>query len=67
MTELTPVFEVLGVGVVAHLSGIVLENIGHGGKVIYVKIGAYVASAYIAFDAWWDCVREVARTFGVHV
>lgn len=67
MVELTPIFEVLGIGVVSHFSGNVLEQMGHGGKVMYIKIGAYVGCAYIAFDAWWECLRKVAHTFGVHV
>ena len=67
MQDLSPVFEVLGIGVIAHFSGIILENIGHGGKTMYVKIGASISCAYVAFDAWWDGVWMVARTFGVHL
>lgn len=67
MQNLTPLFEVLGIGIVSHYSGMILENMGQGGKAMYVKIGASVACAYVAFDTWWDGVREVARTFGVHI
>ncbi|MGG4090585.1 hypothetical protein [Paenibacillus lautus] len=67
MLELAAIFKILGIGVVSHFSANVLENMGHGGKVMYIKIAGYVACAYVSLDAWWDCLRMVARTFGVHV
>ncbi|MGG4035038.1 hypothetical protein ABEV74_15205 [Paenibacillus cisolokensis] len=67
MVELTPIFKILGVGVASHFGGVALENMGHGGKVVYLKIAGYVVSAYIAFDAWWDALRHIAHLFGVIV
>lgn len=67
MLELAAIFKILGIGVVSHFSTSVLENMGHGGKVIFVKIAGYVACAYVSFEVWWECLRQVAHTFGVHV
>lgn len=67
MTELQPLFAVLGVAGVAHLSGHVLEQTGNGNLGIFVKIGAYCACAYIAWDTWWVTLRYVAGKFGIHL
>lgn len=67
MVELGPLYQVLGVGVATHFGGIVLENMGQGGKVMYLKIAGYVVCAGIAFHTWWDYLRQIAAIFGVHV
>lgn len=67
MGDLQPLFKVLGIGVASHFGSMALENLGHGGKVIYLKITGYVACAYVAFDAWWDALHKIAAMFGVYV
>lgn len=67
MEDLSPLFKILGIGVVSHFSGAALENLGHGGKVIYLKIAGYCVCAYVAFDTWFDALHKIAAMFGVIV
>jgi hypothetical protein len=67
MIELAPIFKVLGVGVVTHFGGSILENMGQGSKVLYLKIAGYAVCAWIAFDVWWTYLQRIAAIFGVHV
>ena len=67
MGVLAPAFKIAGVAIGSEFIGRLMEENGHGGKVVFVKIVAYVACASIAFNAWWDTLRYVAHTFGVSI
>lgn len=66
ITGMTSLYAVLGVVGVSHLGTAVMEYTGHGDKTMFVKIVTYVGCAYIAWEAWWGCVRYVQSSFGVH-
>lgn len=65
MIGLDSLFAVAGVGIAAELIGMVLENIGQGNKVVFVRIASYVVCGFIAWDVWWDGINYVASKFGV--
>lgn len=65
MNGMESLFAVAGVGIVSELVGNVLENIGQGNKVVFVRIASYIACGYIAWDVWWEGVSYVASKFGV--
>lgn len=63
--ELIPVFKIAGIIIGSEVVTRIMEEYGHGGKVPFIKIVAYCSCAYIAFDAWWDLVHYIMRSFGV--
>lgn len=64
---LGPVLQIAGIALGSELISKLMEETGHGGKVVFVKLISYVAGAYIALDYWWQGVRYVAHMFGVHI
>lgn len=62
---LAPLFTIAGIAVGSAIVSKLMEEYGQGSKVVFVKIVAYCACGYIAFDAWWDLVGYVATSFGV--
>ena len=62
---MTSILGVLGVAAASNLSEYVLEHIGHGDKVIFIKIAGYCVCAFIAWDIWWKLVNHVSFVFGV--
>lgn len=66
-SQLGPIFQILGIGVATHFGGIILENMGQGGKVLYVKVAAYALCAWITFETWWGYMEKIAMIFGVSV
>lgn len=62
---LAPAFKVAGIAIASEFIGRLMEDHGHGNKVVFVRIISYVACGYIAFECWWDGVRKIAHAFGV--
>ncbi|WP_028612762.1 hypothetical protein [Paenibacillus harenae] len=65
MGILAPALQIAGIAISSEFISRLMEENGHGGKVVFVKIISYIGCAYIAFNCWWDGVRYVAHTFGV--
>ncbi|MCA0754888.1 hypothetical protein KP806_07485 [Paenibacillus sp. N4] len=65
MEVLAPVFKIAGIVIGGEVIGKLMEESGHGGKVVFVKIVSYASCAYIALHEWWDLVHYVMRSFGV--
>lgn len=59
--------KIAGIAISSEFIGRIMEDMGHGNKVVFVRIATYVACGYIAFEAWWDAIRYVAHTFGVRI
>lgn len=64
---MTAMLTVAGIAIASEFIANLMENFGHGNKVIFVKIASYMACGYVAMDFWWDGVRMVAGQFGVHI
>lgn len=64
---LAPAFKIAGIAIASEFVGRLMEDHGHGNKVVFVRIIAYVACGVIALDCWWTGVRDIARTFGVSI
>ncbi|MGO4371976.1 hypothetical protein AB4Z21_14525 [Paenibacillus sp. MCAF20] len=67
MEILLPAFKIAGIAIASEFVGLLMEEHGHGNKVVFVKIITYVGCAYIAMDFWWSGLRTIARAFGVYV
>ncbi|OBZ13324.1 hypothetical protein [Bacillus sp. FJAT-26390] len=67
MDYLEPVLKIAGIAISSEIIGRLMEENGHGGKVVFIKIVAYVGCAYIAMEFWWAGLRYIARSFGVSV
>lgn len=64
---LAPALKVAGVAIASEFISKLMEDAGHGGKVVFVKITAYVGCGLIAMSYWWDGVRYIAHAFGVSI
>jgi hypothetical protein len=64
---MTALLTVAGISIASEMIAKLMEEYGQGSKVVFIKIAAYIACGYVAFDFWWDGVRYVASTFGVHI
>jgi hypothetical protein len=64
---MTALFTVAGISIISEIVARLMEEYGQGNKIVFVKIAAYIACGYVAFDFWWDGVRYVASQFGVHI
>lgn len=64
---MTTLLTVAGIAITSEIIARLMEEYGQGGKVVFIKIAAYIACGTIALDFWWDGVREVARAFGVNI
>lgn len=58
---------VAGIAIISSIVEKLMDEYGQGNKVVFVKIAAYIACGYVALDYWWEGVRFVATTFGVHI
>lgn len=67
MLVLAPALKIAGIAIGSEIIGRLMEESGHGGKVVFIKIIAYVGCAYIALDFWWTGLRTIAHSFGVSV
>lgn len=67
MEVLAPILKIAGIAIGSEIVGRLMEENGHGGKVVFVKIVSYVGCAYIAMDYWWAGLRHIAHAFGVTV
>lgn len=65
MEVIVPAMKILGIAVAADLAGRTLEERGHGGKVVFVKIIAHVACAYIVMDLLRDAFSYMVHVLGV--
>lgn len=65
MGILAPAFQIAGIVIGGEIIGKLMEENGQGGKVVFIKIISYASCAYIAFQAWWDLVHYIMRSFGV--
>jgi hypothetical protein len=65
ISDLQPIFVVAGIGVIAYALETVLNNIGQGDKVVFLKITSWSAGAYVALEIWWKVEAYVERMFGV--
>lgn len=63
---MSTLFAVAGVALTSQLIEQIMGYLGHGDKVVFVKIAAYIAAGYIAWDVWWDGIHMIAREFGVY-
>lgn len=64
---LAPALKVAGIAIASEMISKLMEEHGHGGKVVFIKMIAYVSCAYITFDFWWSGLRYVANSFGVSI
>lgn len=64
---LAPALKVAGIAIASEFIGRLMEENGHGNKVVFVRIISYVACGLIAFDCWWGGVRGIAQAFGVRL
>jgi hypothetical protein len=62
---IVPAMKILGIAVVADISGKALEERGHGGKVVFVKVLSHVACAYIVMDLLRDAFSYMVHVLGV--
>lgn len=62
---LAPALKVAGIAIASEFVGRLMEDHGHGNKVIFIRIITYVACGAIAMEYWWEGVRHIAHAFGV--
>lgn len=65
--DLTPIFEIAGIAVATLFVEKVMENFGHGDKVVFVRIVGYSAAALHGFRTWFRYMHAIASMFGVYV
>ena len=62
---MSALFTIAGIALTSQLIEQIMGYLGHGDKVVFVKIAAYIASGYVAWDFWWGSIHYVAGRFGV--
>ncbi|WP_127532723.1 hypothetical protein [Paenibacillus kobensis] len=62
---MSALFTVAGIALTSKLIEHVMEQFGHGDKVVFIKIIGYIAAGYVAWNFWWGGVHYVAARFGV--
>ncbi|MFD1953753.1 hypothetical protein ACFSL6_17605 [Paenibacillus thailandensis] len=67
MGVLAPAFKVAGIAIGSEFVAMLMEENGHGNKVMFVKIASWVSCAYVALDFWWEGLRHAAAFFGVYI
>lgn len=65
MEVIGPALKILGIAIATDLTGRFLEERGHGGKVVFVKMVAHVACAYIVVDLLRDAFTYMVHVLGV--
>ncbi|OMF35248.1 hypothetical protein BK133_11090 [Paenibacillus sp. FSL H8-0548] len=65
MVILVPAMKILGIAIASDMASRFMEERGHGGKVVFVKVVAHVACAYIVLDLLRGVLRHAAHIFGV--
>jgi hypothetical protein len=64
---LAPAIKIAGIAIASEFVGRLMEDHGHGNKVIFVRVITYVACGMIAMEYWWQGVKYIASTFGVRI
>lgn len=67
MDLMAPIFKIAGIAIASEFVQKAMEEYGQADKTVFVRIAAWVAGGYVAFDSWWSAVNEVASDFGVSI
>jgi hypothetical protein len=62
---MSALFTIAGIAITSQLIEQLMTYFGHADKIVFVKIAAYVAGGYVAWDFWWGGVHYVAAKFGL--
>lgn len=65
MEVIVPAMKILGIAVATDVTGRFMEERGQGGKVVFVKVIAHVACAYIVMDLLRDAFSYMVHVLGV--
>lgn len=66
MGIMAPIVTVAGIALGSAVIEKAMEVMGHGDKVVFVKIISWVAAAGFTLNFWWDGVKHVVQSFGVY-